>query len=250
MSPWLALALGAVVGSFLNVVAIRLPRGESLVRPGSRCPACGAPIAWFDNIPVLSFVWLRGRCRACRSAISWQYPLVEVATAALFALAAWRAGPRLEVLLPSWALLAALVAVTAIDLAHQVIPDAITLPGIGAGFIASLANPSVGWLDSVLGIVAGGGLIFLVIVVSRGGMGGGDMKLCAMLGAFLGYKLALLAIFSGVLLGGLVAGLLLTTGVKRRKDPIPFGPFLAGGGVIALFMGEEIVRWYLSAFAP
>jgi leader peptidase (prepilin peptidase)/N-methyltransferase len=250
VSPWLALALGAVVGSFLNVVAIRLPRGESLVRPGSRCPACGAPIAWFDNIPVLSFVWLRGRCRACRSAISWQYPLVEVATAALFALAAWRAGPRLEVLLPSWALLAALVAVTAIDLAHQVIPDAITLPGIGAGFIASLANPSVGWLDSVLGIVAGGGLIFLVIVVSRGGMGGGDMKLCAMLGAFLGYKLALLAIFSGVLLGGLVAGLLLTTGVKRRKDPIPFGPFLAGGGVIALFMGEEIVRWYLSAFAP
>jgi leader peptidase (prepilin peptidase)/N-methyltransferase len=250
VSPWLALALGAVVGSFLNVVAIRLPRGESLVRPGSRCPACGAPIAWFDNIPVLSFVWLRGRCRACRSAISWQYPLVEVATAALFALAAWRAGPRLEVLLPSWALLAALVAVTAIDLADQVIPDAITLPGIGAGFIASLANPSVGWLDSLLGIVAGGGLIFLVIVVSRGGMGGGDMKLCAMLGAFLGYKLALLAIFSGVLLGGLVAGLLLTTGVKRRKDPIPFGPFLAGGGVIALFMGEEIVRWYLSAFAP
>lgn len=249
MTLWFALALGAVIGSFLNVVIVRLPRGESLVRPGSRCPACGTSIPWFDNVPVLSFLWLRGRCRACGQAISWRYPLVEASTAGLFGLAAWKLGPRLEALIPAWAFLAALVAVTAIDLEHQLIPDVITLPGIGAGFIASLANPSVGWLDALLGIGAGGGLIFLVILVSRGGMGGGDMKLCAMMGAFLGYKLALLAIFSGVVLGGFLAAVLLTTGLKRRKDPIPFGPFLALGGVIALFMGEEIVRWYLSGFA-
>jgi leader peptidase (prepilin peptidase)/N-methyltransferase len=179
----LALALGAVIGSLLNVVAVRLPQGQSLLRPRSHCPACKAPIAWFDNIPVLSFLALRGRCRRCRAPISWRYPAVEAATAALFAMAAWRLGWRPEVLLPGWAFLAALVAITAIDLEHQIIPDRITLPGIAAGFLTSLVNPSLSWTASLLGIALGGGLVFVVIVVSRGGMGGGDMKLCAMIGA-------------------------------------------------------------------
>ena len=245
----LALVLGATIGSFLNVVAVRLPRGESLVHPRSHCPACRAPIPWFDNIPLISFLALRGRCRRCRGPISWRYPLVEAATGALFALAAWRFGwtPRL---LLAWVFVAALVAVTAIDLEHQLIPDVITLPGIGAGFLASFVNPAVSWLASFLGIVLAGGLIFVVILVSRGGMGGGDMKLAAMLGAFLGYKMALLAIFSAVILGGLLAGVLMATGLRRRKDPIPFGPFLALGGVLALFAGEEMFRWYVSAFLP
>jgi leader peptidase (prepilin peptidase)/N-methyltransferase len=242
-----SLVVGAVIGSFLNVVIARLPNGESLVRPGSRCPACRASIPWFHNIPLLSFVWLGGRCRACGLPISWRYPIVEGVTAGLFALAAWRVGwtPRL---LLAWVFVAALVAVTGIDLEHQIIPDVITLPGIGAGFLASFVNPVASWAGSLLGIVLGGGLIFVVILVSRGGMGGGDMKLAAMLGAFLGYKMALLAIFSSVVLGGLLAGVLIATGLRRRKDPIPFGPFLALGGVLALFAGEEILGWYVSAF--
>jgi leader peptidase (prepilin peptidase)/N-methyltransferase len=245
----LALALGATIGSFLNVVVARLPRGESLVSPGSRCPACRTPIRWFDNVPLLSFLVLRGRCRRCGASIAWRYPVIEGVTAALFGLAAWRFGARPEALLPAWFFLATLVAVTAIDLEHQLIPDRITLPGIAVGFLASLANPSVSWLASLLGIALGGGLIFVIIVVSRGGMGGGDMKLCAMMGAFLGPKLALLAIFSGVVAGGMVAAILLASGLRGRKDPIPFGPFLALGGVVALFSGEDIVRWYFSAFA-
>jgi leader peptidase (prepilin peptidase) / N-methyltransferase len=243
----LALALGATIGSFLNVVIARLPRGESLVRPRSRCPACGAPVAWFDNIPLVSFVWLRARCRRCRAPISWRYPIVEALTAGLFGLAAWRVGSGLE-LLTAWFLLASLVAITAIDLEHQIIPDAITVPGIGLGFLASFLNPAPTWGASLLGIALGGGLFLVVILGSRGGMGGGDMKLGAMLGAFLGYKLALLAIFSGVMLGGLAAGVLMAAGVRRRKDPIPFGPFLAVGSALALFAGEEILAWYVSAF--
>lgn len=240
--------LGAVIGSFLNVVAVRLPRGESVAHPPSHCPACRAAIAWFDNIPVLSFLALRGRCRHCRAPISWRYPLVETATATLFALAAWRLEARLEAVLPAWAFLAALVAVAAIDLEHEIIPDRITLPGIAAGFLASLVNPSVRWLDSLLGIAVGGGVILIVIVVSRGGMGGGDMKLCAMIGAFLGWQLAALTLFLAVIVGGAIAGTLLLTGLKRRKDRIPFGPFLAGSAVVSLFWGDTLLRWYWSGF--
>ena len=243
----LSLGLGAVIGSFLNVVIARLPQGQSLIRPGSRCPACRAPIPWFHNIPLLSFVWLRGRCRQCRLLISWRYPLVEGVTAGLFALAAWRVGPGPE-LLAAWIFLAALVAITGIDLEHQIIPDAITLPGIGVGFLASFLTPALTWTCSLLGIALGGGLFLIVILASRGGMGGGDMKLGAMLGAFLGAKMALLAIFSGVLLGGLVAVLLIATGLRRRKDPIPFGPFLALGSLLSFFAGEVILKWYMSAF--
>jgi leader peptidase (prepilin peptidase)/N-methyltransferase len=243
----IALMMGAVIGSFLNVVIVRLPKGESFVSPHSICRACGTPIRWFDNIPIASFLWLRGRCRQCGVAIAWRYPLVEGLTAALFLLTVWRIGWRIE-LIPAWLFVAALVAIAAIDLEHQIIPDAITLPGIVVGFLFSFIAASLPWLDSLLGVLAGGGIPFVVIVVSRGGMGGGDMKLGAMLGAFLGYKLALVAIFSGVVLGGLVAGILLAKGLRARKDPIPFGPFLAGGGVVALLFGEGLIRWYFAAF--
>jgi leader peptidase (prepilin peptidase)/N-methyltransferase len=243
----LSCVLGAIIGSFLNVVIARLPHGESVVHPGSRCPACRAPIPWFHNIPIVSFLWLRGRCRDCRAPIPWRYPLVEGVTAGLFTLAAWRIGPGPE-LPAAWVFLASLVAITAIDAEHQIIPDAISLPGIGLGFLASFLNPAVTWVSSLLGIALGGGLFLVVILASRGGMGGGDMKLGAMMGAFLGAKMALLAIFSGVILGGFVAGLLLLTGLRRRKDPIPFGPFLAIGGITALFAGEEILGWYIGAF--
>ncbi|HKB25857.1 MAG TPA: prepilin peptidase [Methylomirabilota bacterium] len=236
---------GLVIGSFLNVVIARLPERRSLWRPRSACPACDVAIAWYDNIPVLSFLALRGRCRACGGAISSRYPVVELLTAAAF-LGAWAAfgpTPRFAV---SAALLAALIAIAAIDLQRQIIPDAITLPGIVAGVLIGVGTGA--WLDSVIGVLVGGGIFFVIILVQPGGMGGGDMKLGAMLGAFLGWKALLFSLFVAVTVGGVVALALLATGLRGRKDPIPFGPFLALGGAAGLFWGERVVAWYLRGF--
>ena len=238
---------GLVIGSFLNVVIARLPEGKSVLRPRSACPGCGAAIAWYDNIPVVSFAVLRGRCRACAMAIPRRYPIVETATGAVFALAYWLLGPTPDFVVAA-ALLAALIAITAIDLSHQIIPDVITLPGILAGVLSNLATGRVAWLESLLGIVVGGGIFLVIILASRGGMGGGDMKLGAMLGAFLGWKLGLLALLLGVLTGGSVALCLLMLGRKGRKEAIPFGPFLALGGAITLLWGEPLLGWYLAHF--
>jgi len=241
------LIFGLVIGSFLNVVIVRLPEGRSIWRPRSSCPGCGTPIAWHDNIPLLSFAILRGRCRACGKAIGVRYPLVEAATGALFALAYLVLGPTLDFLVAA-VFLAALVAITGIDLAHQIIPDVITLPGILAGVVANVAIGRVSWLESVVGIIICGGIFLVIILASRGGMGGGDMKLGAMLGAFLGWKLGLLSLMLGVLAGGAVALCLLILGRKGRKEAIPFGPFLALGGAITMLWGETILSWYLERF--
>ena len=238
---------GLLIGSFLNVVIARVPERRSIWRPGSACPGCGAVIAWYDNIPILSFFVLLARCRACGTRISWRYPLIEAVTAALFAAAAWRFGPTPDAVVAA-ALLAVLVALTAIDLEHQIIPDVISLPGILAGTLANLATGRVPWLESLMGIVVGGGVFLVIILASGGGMGGGDMKLGAMLGAFLGWKVVLLAVFVAVVFGGILAVTLIATGLRGRKDPIPFGPFLAAGGAAGLFWGERVVRWYLSGF--
>lgn len=239
---------GLVIGSFLNVVIARLPERRSLWAPGSACPGCGNPIAWYDNVPLVSFVALCGRCRTCAAPISWRYPLVEALTAVLFALAWLFFQPSLLEFAVAAALLAALVAITAIDLRYQIIPDAITLPGVLAGLVASLASHRVSWLESAGGILLGGGLFVAVIVLSRGGMGGGDLKLGAMLGAFLGWQAVLVALFVAVVLGGASAVALLASGRLARKDAIPFGPFLAVGGALALFWGDAIVAWYLGGF--
>jgi leader peptidase (prepilin peptidase)/N-methyltransferase len=243
----LAFLVGLCVGSFLNVVIARLPEGRSLLSPGSACPRCGHAIRWHDNIPVLSWVWLGRKCRDCRTSISWRYPAVELVTGLLFAYAVATQGltPGLGAAL---VLVAALVAITMIDLDHQIIPDVISIPGIGVGLVASLITGRPGWLEALIGVLVGGGIFFLIIVASRGGMGGGDMKLGAMLGAFLGWKVLLVAVLSAVLLGGAAALVLLALGRKGRKDPVPFGPFLALGGLIALFWGDGIIRWYLGAF--
>jgi len=243
----LAVLFGLVIGSFLNVVVVRLPERRSLWGPRSACPGCGAALPWHDNIPLLSFALLRGRCRACAMPISWRYPIVEAATAVLFIAAYTRFGLTLDFFVAA-VLLAALVAITAIDLQHEIIPDAITLPGILVGLLASLVTRRVSVLDSLLGVAVGGGLFLIIILVSGGGMGGGDMKLGAMLGAFLGWKVALLSLFFAVLVGGGLAIALLASGRRGRKDPIPFGPFLALGGAVGLFVGEGLVTWYLRAF--
>jgi leader peptidase (prepilin peptidase)/N-methyltransferase len=240
--------LGAVVGSFLNVVIVRLPRGESLATPPSRCVSCGTAIRWHDNVPVVSFLALGGRCRDCGVSIPWRYPLVEATTAVLFTLAAWTSRSTADAIV-ACLFLAALVAVTAIDLERQMIPDRITLPGIAVGFLSSFLGSRVSWLDSLVGILVGGGILFGVIVLSGGGMGGGDMKLGAMMGAFLGYKLALMGLFVAVVLGGAVALALLSTGIRKRKDPIPFGPFLAIASAMAMLWGEVFLAWYLKAFS-
>ncbi len=242
-----AMAVGLVIGSFLNVVITRLPHGQSLWGPRSRCPRCGATIGWHDNIPLLSFIALRGRCRACQGDISWQYPIVEGTTAALFAGAYLAFGPSVQFAVAAL-LLAALVAITAIDLAHQIIPDVITLPGIAIGFLASFVSPQITWLESLLGVLVGGGLFLAIILASGGGMGGGDMKLAAMLGAFLGWKIALVSILVAVLVGGSYGVAVLVSGRRGRKDAIPFGPFLASGGVIGLFWGQKLLGWYLQPF--
>lgn len=237
--------LGLVVGSFLNVAIVRLPRRESLLGR-SLCRHCGARIAAYDNIPLLSFALLSGRCRACQAPIGWRYPLVEASTSAAFLAAVLRFGPTLTFALAS-AFLAALIAITAIDLEHQIIPDVITLPGVVVGLALGPLTGLTTWPPAFLGVLVCGGLLLVVIAVSGwvyartdpsvpGGMGLGDMKLGAMLGAFLGWRAGLFALFVAVLAGGLVAAFLLLVRRKGRKDAVPFGPFLALGGAIALLV--------------
>lgn len=247
-----AFAMGGMVGSFLNVCASRLPKRASLWSPGSACPACAHPIRWYDNVPVVSFLVLRGRCRDCKAPIAWRYPIVEVGTALLFALAYVRLGLGWE-LAPALVFLSALMVITVIDLEHLLIPDRVTLPVITVGFVGSVVLGRPAWLDSLLGIVVGGGIICAIIVGSRlvmgeEGMGQGDITLAAMVGAFVGWRLLLLGLFLAVLVGAAVAAALLAAGRKGRKDPIPFGPFLALGGAVSLFWGKEILKWYLTAF--
>jgi leader peptidase (prepilin peptidase) / N-methyltransferase len=238
---------GLAIGSFLNVVIVRVPERRSLLRPRSACPRCSAQLSWYDNIPVLSFLLLRGRCRACAEPISWRYPIVEAVTSVALITAYLAFGPTTEFVVAG-ILLAALVAITAIDLQHLLIPDVITLPGILVGLVANLATGRISWVDSTVGIILAGGLFLMIILVSRGGMGGGDLKLGALLGAFLGWKALLFALFVAIVLGGLFGIVLLVLGLRGRKDAIPFGPFLAIGGAVALFWGERVFDWWVRGF--
>ncbi len=243
---------GLCIGSFLNVVIARLPAGRSIARPASACPHCGTAIAWYDNLPVLSYLLLGARCRACRTAISWRYPTVEITAALLFALAYLRFGPSFR-LAAALVLVSMLIAITGIDLDHQIIPDALSLPGVALGLIASFGSGGIGWKESALGVLVGGGVFVVIIaasslVLGQPGMGVGDVKLGAMLGAFLGWELALLSILLSVLVGGTLAAGLMATGRKGRKDPVPFGPFLALGGVVSLFWGDTFLTWYFGQF--
>lgn len=238
----LVFIVGTIVGSFLNVVIYRLPRGESLVRPRSRCPTCGTPISAWDNIPIVSFLLLRGRCRACRAPIVWRYPLVEL-TAGLLVVAAWlRDGSWLDVV-GAIILLLSLLAIFFIDLVHHIVPNAITYPGITVGLLLAAAQGR--FVDGFLAAAGAGAFFLLVAIVSRGGMGGGDVKLAAMMGAFLGWPAIVVAMLIAFTSGATVGVLLIASGRRTRKDPIPFGPALAVGGVLALFFALPLVDWYL-----
>ena len=245
----ISIIFGALVGSFLNVCIFRLPKEESIIWPGSHCPHCKNAIKFYDNIPLVSYFLLRGRCRYCKGNISLQYPLVEGITALSSLFLIIKFGPSLSYLF-YFAFVAALIVITVIDLYHQIIPDAISLPGIGVGLLASLLIPQITLFNSSIGILLGGGSLFIVATLyqwlfKREGMGGGDIKLLAMIGAFLGWKAVLLTILLSSLIGSVTGILMMVIKGKDFKYAIPFGPFLSLGAVISLFYGEEIVRWYL-----
>jgi leader peptidase (prepilin peptidase) / N-methyltransferase len=243
-----AAAFGAVIGSFLNVCIYRLPRGRSVVWPASACCTCGRELAWFENVPIVSWAALWGRCRTCRASISWRYPIVEALTALMFGLAWWYLGPGL--LLVSRLLLGcALIVLFAIDLEHHLLPNAITLPGIVAGFAFSLFTEP-GWMASLIGIVAGGGVLLGVAEAyyrlrHEEGLGMGDVKMLAMVGAFIGWKLMLVTLMMASLSGSVVGVLLIVTGRGGLKYALPFGTFLAVGAAAAATLGPGLLAWYL-----
>jgi leader peptidase (prepilin peptidase) / N-methyltransferase len=267
-------AIGAVIGSFLNVVIHRLPREESVVFPASRCASCGAAIKPYDNIPLLSWLVLRGRCRSCGASISARYPAVEALTALLFALVLLQQGLTVG-LLPDLVFTAALVALVFIDAEHMLLPDAITLPGAVFALAARALVPNLygveflrdgvlaGWPDAglslanaLLGALAGGGSLWLVgwlweRVRGVEAMGFGDVKMMFMVGAYLGWPLTLVTLFLGVVAGALTGvGLMLRRGERDMRMMLPFGIFLGAGAFASLLAGRPIVEWYVSHFLP
>ena len=250
--PIIAGAFGALIGSFLNVCIHRLPRRESIVWPASHCPSCMKAIAWYDNVPLISYAWLGGRCRTCRTAISARYPAVEVLNAVAYVAVFWRFGLTPEAFCYA-ALCSALILVTGTDLSHRIIPDAVTLPGIAIGLLSGAFLLPIGLLNSLVGMSVGGGILLVLawlspLLFGKEGMGGGDIKLMAMVGAFLGWKPVLLAIMVASLVGSIIGGLLIAAGWLRRHEYLPFGPFLAVGSMIALFFHEPLLSWYWSLF--
>jgi len=244
-------AFGAIIGSFLNVCIARLPDGRSIVRPPSHCPKCQSFLAWYDNVPVLSYLVLGGRCRTCRVRISAIYPAVEVLTGALAVALFLRLGPTLA-FAGYFAFAAALVVITFIDLDHQLIPDVISLPGIVVGLAFSLVSPLVTPLDAALGVLAGGGTLLAVAWLyktfrGQEGMGGGDIKLLAMIGAFLGWQSIFVTLFVGSVIGSIIGVGLMLYQRADTKLAIPFGPFLAGGALVYLFWGDRILAFYFGS---
>jgi leader peptidase (prepilin peptidase)/N-methyltransferase len=223
--PVFAALAGLITGSFLNVVAYRLPRGESLVTPGSHCTKCGAPVRPYDNIPVLGWLLLRGHCRQCHDRISSRYPIVEATTAVL-------------------------VPVALIDFDHRVIPNKITLPAAILAIVGGLATKPSGVPEQLIAGAAAAGVLLVFVLAYPRGMGMGDVKLAGVLGLFLGRSVAV-ALLVGVIAATVVGGVIMArVGVKDgRKTAVPFGPFLALGGVVAIFAGPSIVHWYLHTFA-
>ena len=252
MTPWHAILLfifilGIVVGSFANVLIYRLPRKESIVSPGSHCPGCRKPIRWFDNIPVFSYLLLRGRCRSCGEPISWRYPAVELVNGLLYLGLAMRfgAGTVALILAP---FVTAMVVIAFIDLDHRIIPNVISYPGMAAGlglsFLAGYPRP----VDSAIGLLAGGGFLYLVatgyyLITKRMGMG--DVKLLGMVGAYLGWQALPVTILLAAVTGSVIGVVAMKVQGEDRTYAVPFGPFLALGALAHIFFGRELILWYL-----
>jgi leader peptidase (prepilin peptidase) / N-methyltransferase len=245
LEPLTIFIFGLIIGSFCNVVIYRLPQGTSIITPGSHCRSCGTPIRPWENIPVLSYLVLRGRCRACKEHISLRYPSVELVSSVLYVLIWLKYGFSIPFAAYA-ALTSTLLTVALIDYDHKIIPNTITLPGIVIGLGLSLWALPITPLASLLGILLGGVFFYLIALVSKGGMGGGDIKLIAMIGAFLGWQGAFFTILSGALLGSLVGVSLMVLGKKGRKDKVPFGPFLSVGAILFILWGDDLIQWYLN----
>ena len=246
----LLFVVGLVIGSFLNVCTLRIPHGESIIRPGSRCLQCKTPIFWFDNVPLLSFIRLRARCRWCGGKILWRYPLVECLNGISYLGIVYKFGWTRSALV--YALfLSLLLVVTTIDLDHFVIPDVITLPGLVTGFFTAAFILPVGWTGSLLGIALGGGILWMLAAISpylfgKEGMGGGDIKLLAMIGAFLGWQHVCMTLFLASCTGAMVGIGLMAFRDMERGQYLPFAPFLAAGAVASLFFYRELLGMYES----
>ncbi len=245
------IVLGLTVGSFLNVCIHRIPREQSLMFPPSRCPGCEHRLSWFENIPVLSYAVLGGRCRKCRTRISTRYPLVELATMALFIVHGevfgWSA-----LLVPRLLFACAMVVLFAIDLEHHLLPNVITLPGIAIGLISSAVLPP-GLVDALIGAAIGGGVLWLIGEAyyrysGHEGMGGGDVKMLAMIGAFLGWKLVLVTLVLSSFAGSLIGVAVIALKRGGMKYALPYGTFLALGALVASLAGDGIVNWYVSLY--
>jgi leader peptidase (prepilin peptidase)/N-methyltransferase len=246
---FLVFVLGLIVGSFSNVCIYRVPRNESVIYPASHCPKCRTKIKPVDNIPLLSYILLKGRCRNCGSKISIQYPVVEFLTGLIYLIIYLIYGLSIQSLVYI-ILSSALIIIAFIDLKEQIIPDIISLPGIVIGLILSFIVPYISFINSALGALFGGGVILIIawvgsIVFKKEAMGGGDVKLTAMIGAFLGWRYTIISLFLGFFLGALTGIVLIMTKIKKREDAIPFGPFIALGSIITLLCGEKIIAWYI-----
>lgn len=238
---------GAAIGSFLNVLIYRIPEGQSIIFPSSRCPKCTHSIRFYDNIPIISYLGLRGRCRDCHEKISLRYPFVEAITALLSMLLFWKFGLSTKYLF-SFIFTCALIVITFIDLDHQIIPDVITLPGIPVFFLVAIFFMGIHVLEALLGILIGGGCLFAIafiyeLITKREGMGGGDIKLLAMLGAFLGWKSLFFILFVSSLLGAVVGISVMIARGKDMKYAVPFGPFLSIAAVAYLFVGIDVINF-------
>jgi len=253
LMDFFAFIFGAAIGSFLNVCIFRLPAETSIIKPGSRCPKCLHPLRFYDNIPLMSYILLRGKCRDCGAKISWRYPLVELITALLALLLFMKFGLTLNLLI-FFIFTAVLIVITFIDLDHQIIPDVITLPGIPLFFLAAVfLVKEVTWRDALLGLLIGGGMLFVIalvyeLITKREGMGGGDIKLLAMIGGFLGWKslmfILLFSSFSGAIIG-------ITAMIINKQDmkyAVPFGPFLSAAAVAYLFWGDAFMRLLIAGY--
>jgi leader peptidase (prepilin peptidase)/N-methyltransferase len=247
---WIALAAaaGAFIGSFLNVCIYRLPRDKSIAWPSSACPMCGRSLAWFENVPVFAYVFLGGRCRVCRAPYGVRYLIVELLTALMFGLACWYYGPG-PLLVARLVFGCALIVLFAIDLEHHLLPNAVTLPGIVVGFLFSfIAEP--GWQSSLVGILVGGGVLYAIAagyyrVRREEGLGMGDVKMLAMIGAFLGWQLTIVTLVMASFAGSIVGIVLIALHRGNMKYALPFGTFLAVGAGLAATVGQPILDWYL-----
>ncbi len=242
--------VASLIGSFLNVCIHRIPSGQSVAFPASHCPHCSTPIQPWDNIPILSYLLLRGRCRQCKVRISPRYPAVEAITGVAGIATFVAFGPSPQGLL-MFAFLCSLIVITFIDLDHQIIPDVISLPGILVGLAAAFLPGSPGWFDSLMGVLIGGGILWAIAegyfrLTGREGMGGGDVKLLAMIGAFLGWRAIPVTLMVASLTGTALGVAMMMRSGEGRQMAIPFGPFLAAGAVVALFVGEPLMEWYLN----